>query len=298
MQLDRVGVQHAVRLGGLGFVVAWLFSPWLQARVPWWLAFVVLAGAELEYVVRARLGARRVAVDPGRRAPGADDADLGWGELVEDAEGVRWVAPPSRPVRARSRRALGAGTVAVSGLLFVLAVRADAHDGWDDLAPAKQERTLRTITEEGARIARRDVRVECDSRYTFTGVESDALGVAFPARALAFLRPSLCRMLHDLLAGETTGDERAGEAIVVLAHEAVHLRGVRDEGETECYALQEGVGLGRRLGLGSTTAARLMRARYTAALAERNVVRAAYALPRSCVSGGSLDLRPGDSVFP
>jgi len=298
MPVSRSRAQVVVRAAGLGFVVAWLFSPWLQARIPWWLAFVVLAGAELEFVLRARLGTRAMEPDAqNRRTPGSDDADLGWGELIEDARGVRWVAPPPRPSRPRSRRALAIGTAGAAVLLFALAVRADARDDWDDLTTGEQTSAARRITAEAARIAKRDVRVECDSGYTFTGGESDALGVAFPARGLAFLRPSLCRTLHDLIDGET-GDARAGEAIVVLAHEAVHLRGVRDEGETECFAVQEGVELGRRLGLSSATAARLMRARYGAALAERNVVRAAYALPRECVSGGALDLRPRDSAFP
>ena len=47
--------------------------------------------------------------------------------------------------------------------------------------------------------------------------------------------------------------------LTVLAHEATHLRGIRNEAETECYALQEGVALGRALGLDQDTARALMR---------------------------------------
>ncbi len=52
-------------------------------------------------------------------------------------------------------------------------------------------------------------------------------------------------------------------ALAVLAHEAWHLRRVRNEGRTECYALQAGVEIGQRLGLSRTrsTAERAPRTR-------------------------------------
>jgi hypothetical protein len=296
---DRRRVQVAVRVGALGFVVAWLFSPSLQARIPWWLAFVVLAATEVEFVVRARLGSAPVSDVAERRAPGAEDADLGWGTLETDEEGVRWVAPPPRPPRTPWSRVAAGATLALAVALLVLAARADGGKSWNDLSDDARARTERVITTEAARIAGRVVTVECDRTYAFTGAASDALGVAFPRRALAFLHPSVCRALHDLaVAGDTSEREWTAEAIVVLAHEAVHLAGVRDEGVTECRALQEGVELGRRLGLPPDRAQRMMRSRYTVALAERSVVRVEYALPRGCESGGAYDVYPDRDGFP
>ncbi len=101
---------------------------------------------------------------------------------------------------------------------------------------------------EAARIAGRPVEVECDDGYAYTGLGSDTLGIAFPDHALAFLRPSVCRTLHDAIDGEHPQTDAAGEAVLVLAHEAVHLRGELREGVTECLGLQEGVGLAVRLG--------------------------------------------------
>jgi hypothetical protein len=90
---------------------------------------------------------------------------------------------------------------------------------------------------------------------------------------------------------------RTARALAVLAHEAWHLRGVADEGTTECYALQSGVELGRRLGLSIDTARRMMRQQ----LAE-NALHAggssAYLVPAECRDGGSLDLHPDSSRFP
>ena len=90
---------------------------------------------------------------------------------------------------------------------------------------------------------------------------------------------------------------RTGRAIAVLAHEAWHLRGEADEGTTECYALQSGVGLGRRLGLDDGTARQLMRQQLTEN-ALRGVESIEYRLTSECRDGGRLDLDPARSSFP
>ncbi len=84
----------------------------------------------------------------------------------------------------------------------------------------------------------------------------------------------------------------------MLAHEATHLRGVRNEAETECFALQEGVALGRRLGLDEETARTLMEAQRARVLSDASVARLDYRLPEECRNGSELDLRPDDPRFP
>jgi hypothetical protein len=82
----------------------------------------------------------------------------------------------------------------------------------------------------------------------------------------------------------------------VLAHEAWHLAGVSDEAKTECYALQSGVELGRRLGLGDDTARQMMRQQLV-----ENAGRGAaseYVVGPECRNGGALDLHPRSSEFP
>ena len=83
----------------------------------------------------------------------------------------------------------------------------------------------------------------------------------------------------------------------MLAHEAWHLRGEADEGVTNCYAFQSGVGLGERLGLSPATAARMMRQQ----LAENPIQAKSapeYLVPGECRDGGRLDLAPTVSRFP
>jgi len=280
-------------------VLLWLFSGRLQATIPFWLPFAILAATELELVVRGirerRLGA---ATRPAsRRLPGADDADLGWVETVDENGDPVFV--PAAPRRRRSS-GLPVILVLVGGLgLFAYAYRVDRDAGWPSLPATERARAERRFTAEAARIAARAVTVRCDDSYAFTGVGSDAAGVAFIPRSLAYLAPAVCRSLYRVTFEDRVGarDDTAF-AITVLAHEATHLRGVRNEAEAECFALQEGVKLGQRLGLDADVAGALMRAQRDRDLSDASIARLDYRLPSECRNGGSLDLRPGDPTFP
>jgi len=294
-ELDRETVQASVRAAALVFVVAWLFSDDLRAWIPVWLPIVVLLAAEAEFVLRGRREHPRQAV---RRAPpGPEDADLGFGELVEDEDGIRFLPPPARPVRARRRGAWVVGAV-VAAAIVALAVRSDRAATWQALSSDARARAEKRFTSEASAIAGAAVRVRCDDGYSFTGAGSDTLGVAFPNAGLAYLDPTVCRTLYERAFRRRGSDERTIDAVIVLAHEAVHLGGERREGVTECLALQAAGPLAVRLSLGGGQARRLLDAAFERRLAERNVIRAAYALPSSCRNGGALDRRPGDRRFP
>lgn len=299
----RPRLQIVVRVGGLALVLAWLLSPSLQAAVPFWLPFAVLAASELELFARGILEARgqRRPEPPQRtlerRLPGSNDADLGWIE-VEDEEGELRLVPAPATVRRRSRLPLAAGIV-LAAVLFVLALRVDERESWSSLAPAERALAEQRFTREAALIAGRPVTVHCDDDYAFTGAGSDAAGVAFIRSGIAYLAPGVCRTLHGIMQGALpAGREDAAFAITVLAHEATHLGGVRNEAIAECYALQEGTRLGMRLGLERGATHDLMRTQLDRDLGDRSVARLGYRLPSGCRNGGRLDLRPGDPSFP
>jgi hypothetical protein len=294
-EVDRGTVQSSIRAAALVFVVAWLFSDDLRAWIPVWLPIVVLFAAEVEFVLRGRT--ERPRQGSRRAPPGPEDADLGFGELVEDEDGIRFLPPPARPERARRRLAWVVGGV-LAAIVVGLAVRSDRAATWQALASDDRARAHARFTAEASRIAGAPVRVRCDDGYSFTGAGSDTLGVAFPRSALAYLDPTVCRTLYDLAFRGRESGERTIDAVIVLAHEAVHLAGERREGVTECLALQAAGPLAVRLGLGERQARSLLVTAFERRLAERNVIRAAYALPSSCRDGGALDRRPGDSRFP
>jgi len=291
---SRYSAQAGIRAAALVFVAAWLFVDDLRAWIPIWLPLVVLLVAEVEFVLLARRdvpGGQR-----GRFGPGQEDADLGFGELVEDEDGIRYVPPPARPARRRPVIAWIVGSLAAL-VVVVLAARSDRAQTWGALSQGDRARAEARFSAEARTIAGRGVRVRCDDSYAFTGAGSDTLGIAFPRAALAYLDPSVCRSLHDVGKGRKL-DERGVEAVVVLAHEAIHLGGERREGVTECLALQEAVPLAARLGFDEGRARRLLQAAYEQRLAERSAIRAAYALPATCRDGGALDRRPADAQFP
>ena len=293
---DRATLQAAVRAVAIVVVVAWLFSDDLRAWVPVWVPIVLLLAAEIEFVLRGRREAPRPATP--RVPPGPEDADLGFGEVVEDDDGIRFLPPPARPER-RDRPigwVVGAGIAAV---VVFLAVRSDRGATWGAVSQDARTTAEARFTAEASRIAGRPVRIRCDEGYAFTGAGSDTLGIAFPGSRLAYLDPTICRGLYDLaFAGDRRGDQRTADALVVLAHEAVHLGGERREGVTECLALQEAGPLALRLGMPEGTTRSILRTALAERLSERNVIRAAYALPASCRDGGALDRRPDDPRFP
>jgi hypothetical protein len=90
---------------------------------------------------------------------------------------------------------------------------------------------------------------------------------------------------------------QTARALAVLAHEAWHLRGIDDEGTTECYALQSAVELGERFGLSEDTAHRMMQQQLVEN-AGRTGAGTEYVVPPNCQDGGVLDLNPGSDRFP
>jgi len=284
-----------VRVAALAFVVVWLFVDELRELVPFWLPFVVLLAAELEFVLRGR----REPARPLRRRvpPGPEDADLGFGEIVEEDDGPRYVPPPVREPIGRRRLFGWAIGIGIAAALFALAARADRAATWQSLPAGERSRTVSRLESEAAIVAGRPVTVRCDDSYAFTGAGSDTLGIAFPRSGIAYLDTGVCRTLRDVIVeGEVEGD--TGEALVVLAHEAIHLGGERREGVTECLALQAAVAVAVRLGIDEERARTMLRAELERRLAERSAIRAAYALPRSCRDGGALDRSPDDPRFP
>lgn len=117
------------------------------------------------------------------------------------------------------------------------------------------------------------------------------------------LSPQTCKALRHLDRVDFTCIERgdcsynefrAGWAAHTLAHEAFHLRGLQDEGVTECYALQNTAFVAERLGVPADKAQKLQHWLYVKGYPNEPE---AYHSAR-CYDGGPLDLRPQLAEFP
>ena len=328
----RMSAVAAARIGLVAFVLAWLFGPSeLRTNVPVWLPFLVAVALELQFFLGARFdgavaagGADRLPQDVDRERFGYPDEPE---ELLLVTEGGRELWIPysgetgeefdellerarehgglgtDQPVpavadagRAAALRRLLAGLAVIAALVAVVLV-VDSRRGWDGVSESDRIETEERISDEASLIAGHRVDVRCDEQGDFVGAVQHADGVAEVGGRIAFLTPERCFHLYRLaLQGETSFSQTA-RSVSVLAHEAWHLRGVRNEATAECYALQSGVQLGRRLGLSEGTARRMMRQQ----LAENRLRRGAsleYLVTRDCADGGRLDLHPQSSAFP
>jgi hypothetical protein len=310
-----------VRIALVAFVLAWILGPSeLRDSVPIVLVFLVALGLELHFLVGAlREGSRR---QPDRRPQEVDRDRYGFERepddivVVEDGGEAVWLAvsseheeelldeddlddevwePTPRPFLAPVRRfALGLAVMAALGGLIWLV---ESRTGWDSLAGETRAEAVARFSAEASRIAEKQVSIRCDESRDYVGAVQHADGVAVVGGDLAILTPEICHDLYRLGFEEETTGSRTGRALAVLAHEAWHLRGIEDEGTTECYALQSGVELGERLGLSEGTARQLMRQQLT-----ENALRGAgtfeYRVTSECRDGGRLDLAPDDTAFP
>jgi hypothetical protein len=287
-----------LRVGLVAFVLAWILGPSaFRDSVPIVVVFLLALGLEVHFLVSAlRHGGPTRAPD---RSPqpvdrewyGFDDADE---EADDDEEAVEDDGVPPPP--ARPLRSFGIG-VAVICVLVVVTLLVDRNSGWSAIPGEQRSSAVARFSEEASRIAEKPVAVRCDVGRDYVGAVQHADGVAVVGGDLAIVTPEICNDLYRLAFEHESNGVSTGRALAVLAHEAWHLRGESDESTVECYALQSGVTLGKRLGLSEERARQLMRQQIV-----ENALRGAdtleYRLTSECRDGGQLDLNPASGAFP
>jgi hypothetical protein len=300
--------------------------------VPIWVVFLVAIGLELHFFVDA-LTHRAPATRPDRGPQEIDRERYGYerepeelllvreggeelwlpyaGETGEEldalaaeerarreAEEAAWAAPTAPGGRSRrgpvSRLLWGLGVIGALALVFWLV---EGRTGWDSLSQEERAVAVQRFSSEASLVAGKPVTIRCDEAGEHVGVVQHADGAAVVGGDVGWLTPEVCLDLHRLAFEDDVRSSRTGRAIAVLAHEAWHLRGVGDEGTTECYALQSGVEVGRRLGLTAATAGQMMRQQLVENLDGRGPA-SEYLVPADCRDGGPLDLNSGTTRFP
>ncbi|MBM2823609.1 MAG: hypothetical protein HW413_2355 [Thermoleophilia bacterium] len=312
------------------FVLAWIFGPdELRSAVPVWIVFLVALGLEVHFFAGAL---RRIPPPrPDRRPQTVDRERYGYAEEADDLLLVRegdeelWIpysgerddevdvliasarerpdddAPvvatsvEQRPLWPPVRRFLtGLGVIGVLALVLWFV---ESRTGWDSLDGDTRAEAVARFSDEASRIAEKPVTIRCDESRDYVGLVQHADGVAAVGGDRAYLTPERCHDLYRVAFESEVTSSQTARALAVLAHEAWHLRGVGDEGTTECYALQSGVALGQRLGLSEGTARQMMRQQLAEnALRSRGAFE--YLVPPECRDGGRLDLDPSDKRFP
>jgi hypothetical protein len=274
------------RLSLVAFAIAYLASMTLQSWLPPIVPFLAAAAVEAQFFVsglRSRGGARPV-VDRGPQQ--RDLEELGW-EAPEEPS-------TRRPHRTRRRFLQALAVLVLFGVLIFLDTRG-TH--WQRLSSSARSATLAVLDREATRIAGHRATVICDVSGRHVGYVQDADGLAEVGGRRAWLTPSICYRLHQIRSSGRAAGANSGEAIAVLAHEAWHLHGEADEGRTNCFAYQSGVGVGEALGLSPSTARQLMHEQLANNAYDFESDRQ-YIVPAGCHRGGSLDLHLDGDHFP
>jgi hypothetical protein len=319
-----------LRLGLVVFVLAWIFGPYeLRSAVPIWLPFLIALGLEVQFFVSAL---RSAPVQRPDRGPLSEDLErYGYGDgeellIVREGGEEVWIpysgeqdeeldelidqaredpdeeeeapAVEAEPVQERLRPlrrfVAGLGLIGALALTFWFV---ESNTGWNGLDASTRAEATARFSAEASRIAEKRVTIRCDEAGDYVGAVQHADGVAVVGGDLAYLTPERCLDLYRLAFKGEVRSNRTARAVAVLAHEAWHLRGVSDEGTTECYALQSGVEIGQRLGLSADRAQRMMR-RQLVDNALRGRANPEYRITPDCRDGGRLDLRPDSARFP
>ena len=279
-----------VRIALVVFVLAWILGPSeLRDAVPILVVFLIALGLEIQFLVSAlRSPAARI---PDRSPQQIDRDRYGFPPDEEELED-EWVEPAAPSPLGR----FAVGLAVIAALVLAVWIL-DGSTGWSSVSGERRAEAVERFSDEASVIADKPVSIRCDEARDYVGAVQHTDGIATLDGDLAILTPEICHELYRLaFDGEVTGS-LTGRAIAVLAHESWHLRGVGDEATTECYALQSGVELGRRLGLDDGRARQLMRQQLT-----ENALRGAesieYRVTAQCRDGGRFDLDPADSDFP
>jgi hypothetical protein len=149
-------------------------------------------------------------------------------------------------------------------------------------------------------IAGRDVRVRCPGpiirHFAWDTVEGS---VRFDAQGRPAdetrLQDFSCAQLDGLAEGREVGTQAdVALAVNVLAHEAWHLAGIRDEAVAECRSLQTLAWTAERLGAPAGEGRRLARLY----LATGHGSLPGRYRSGECRDGGALDLRPDEPAWP
>jgi hypothetical protein len=201
---------------------------------------------------------------------------------------------PLAPPRRHSRLGIVVSVLIIAGV--GLALLLTRSTGWQHLSPQTRAAAQAQFSRLATEIAGHPATVTCgDSHVGY--VQGDD-GLAQVGGRQAWLTTGICLALVRLRDGKLDPrSESASHAVVVLAHESWHLRGVASEALANCFAYQSGVGVAEKLGVSPSTAEAMMRQQ----LAENGAVFAsdpAYLIPHGCRDGGEYDLHPDSSRFP
>jgi hypothetical protein len=200
----------------------------------------------------------------------------------------------------RSAEDVRVRTFAFVLLILLTALTVALHRGATAAAAPSDPRLSRIAGE----LARRHVTIRCEGLAgALTGARGESGRTEFVGGkpgSVAYLQEGICATLDAYARSPKAcllpcdAPLEIAWSLNTLAHESYHLAGVRNEAQTECYALQAIDFVARRLGA-SPAQARALASFSFSELPGR--MPPGYRSP-ACRDGGAYDLRPQSPIWP
>lgn len=129
---------------------------------------------------------------------------------------------------------------------------------WSQVQQRRLESRLAEVTTE---LAGRPAPVSCETFLeSWIPERIWALGYVSLDLRRVFLRHGICRRLQEVIDSPDPSSRFHSTAVVTLAHEAMHVRGITNEAQTECAAIQRAAKTAMLLGVPDTVARELSQA--------------------------------------
>jgi len=177
--------------------------------------------------------------------------------------------------------------VTVLGLLALACIR-----------PIYQTWRLEVFLSENASVVsgRNNVKVKCRSVYgtLFAGIAmkpGNRAGTAYIHTGEIFFENGWCKSFKQYLKNPESASDDEVFSMHVYVHEVMHIRGERNEGRTDCQAIQRGHHIGEMLGVNPITA-RINTLRYYNGLYKHHPY-----FSKHCRPGGKWDEKLDDSIW-
>jgi len=177
--------------------------------------------------------------------------------------------------------------VSVLGLLALACIR-----------PIFQTWRLEALLSENASIVaqRSDVKVKCRSVYgtLFAGIAmkpGNRAGTAYILTSEIFFENGWCKSFKQYLKDPEGASDEEVFSMHVYVHEVMHIRGERNEGRTDCQAIQRGHRVGEMLGVNPITARRNALRYYNGAYKHHPY------FSKHCRPGGKWDEKLDNSIW-
>lgn len=162
---------------------------------------------------------------------------------------------------------------------------------WPPIKHWQFQKTLTEITHELADYKYADVSCQSAVASIFDNSSIRSIGYAYPDTGEVTIKTYWCKRIKSYLKNPEKADQQERYSVMLLVHEAMHIRGELDEQKTECQAIQRHVRTALMLGVPRDIAIKHARSYY-----KQEYSRHPYYSPK-CRPGSVWDEKLPDSIW-